>query len=404
MSDTGRDVVRVRLLVEGTSRPPGGVDAPSVDEPADRPGQGAGITGRDAPARTGPLDTIGDPDARADEHREPGSGGLDRRQGARLVTDGGKDQRPRREHALPQVRRIDAAHHTHAGDICLLDLGAQRAVSAQGEGQPRRGRLSPGLQEHLHTLLPRQAPGVQHVVAQRGWVGTGARIGGGVASHDHALRGDPTRGEQGDNALIEHEEGSDVVLPRVAEPGHFDGGRSRGGEHSRVPVAAVPDAGPGVRPDTERAGPAVPEEQPVDARRPEIVQRHHDGERRLGQRPHDSGRQGEPRVVHMDDVGAVPSRPRHHPAGRRHVPHGQRERAGRSQRASRIVDHVLRHLVPPGEQQCAITLDDLILTPGDPVPVVHLQNAHLPATTRRQVVRALRAGTRRRRGGRHPTG
>jgi hypothetical protein len=87
----------------------------------------------------------------------------------------------------------------------------------------------------------------------------------------------------------------------------------------------------------------------------------------------------------MDDVGAVPPSLGHHPARCPDIPGGLRQGTGGRQRTRRIVDENLRDLLSAPDQQRALTLDDLVLASGDPVPVVHLQNAHLTATTRRQV-------------------
>ena len=92
----------------------------------------------------------------------------------------------------------------------------------------------------------------------------------------------------------------------------------------------------------------------------------------------------------MDDLGMVSSRLGDDPPSRRDIPRGTRERGRRRERTGRILDDELGHLVPPCDQHLAITLHDLILASGNPVPVVHLENAHLSAATRRQVVRTLR--------------
>ncbi len=92
----------------------------------------------------------------------------------------------------------------------------------------------------------------------------------------------------------------------------------------------------------------------------------------------------------MDDLGMVSSRLCDDPPSRRDIPRGTCERGRRCERTARILDDELGHLVPACDQHVAITLHDLILAPGNPVAVVHLENADLSAATRRQVVRTLR--------------
>jgi len=53
------------------------------------------------------------------------------------------------------------------------------------------------------------------------------------------------------------------------------------------------------------------------------------------------------------------------------IPGGLRQGTGGRQRTRRIVDENLRDLLSAPDQQRALTLDDLVLASGDPVPVVH---------------------------------
>jgi hypothetical protein len=95
--------------------------------------------------------------------------------------------------------------------------------------------------------------------------------------------------------------------------------------------------------------------------------------------------------VHVDDVGAIVPGLRNDATRRGHVPGGENESPGGGNGARRVVDDMLRDLMAPSQQQHALALHHLILAPGDAMPVVHLQNAHLPAATHR-TVRAPRPG------------
>jgi hypothetical protein len=69
-----------------------------------------------------------------------------------------------------------------------------------------------------------------------------------------------------------------------------------------------------------------------------------------------------------------------------------RQGSGGRQGARRVLDDVLRDLMTVSQQKHPLALDDLILAPGNAVPVVHLQNAHLPAATHRAIAAPRPAG------------
>ena len=313
----------------------------------------------------------------AGQHRHAQRVGLGGHQRKALVAQAGGHHRPAFRHGVVQPRPGQTSHKLHLRGGVVSGPALQRAAARHHQPGRVIAQQLPGLQHGAQALQLLQPPGVEQLVFHRNLprVGNGHRVG----LHKQAVF------VKGGAQPVEFHQLAAVKFGG-REKGHAPEGPRRPVQavhrrHQRAQGLAVPVAGVAHRacrplPGAVLAHLTLPQQHPVGAEQPEIVQRlHHRHPGGLGGAQH-GGAEPQQRVVDMDKVDVpLPDEPPHLRGCRRIVQRRQRQqRPGHAGHIVGAFQH--RHGMTVALQHTALVLKHRVLAARQPVMAVYQQNVH----------------------------